>query len=103
MNTEFNIADLEKALTIIKENPMLGKDNSIKGSSVLMTEHLFIAGAKTLAVAIADGMTEDQIVSRIKAYGSASAISTIVPGRGDSAAHMVAEIFKSVELVTAND
>lgn len=69
MNTEFNIADLEKALAFIKANPIVGGDDpehvKDKPVTVAIFERLFIEGAELLAVAIADGLTEDEIKSRM--------------------------------------
>ena len=69
MNTEFNIADLEKALAFIKANPLVGGDNpescENKPVTIAMFERLFIEGAELLAVAVADGLTEDEMMDRM--------------------------------------
>ena len=69
MNTEFNIADLEKALAVIKANPLVGGDDpescENKPVTIALFERLLIEGAELLAVAVADGLTEDEIKDRL--------------------------------------
>ena len=81
MNTEFNIADLEKALAFIKANPLVGGDDpescENKPVTIAIFERLFIEGAELLAVAVADGLTEDEIKYRLASTKLALLLASI--------------------------
>lgn len=110
MNTEFNIADLENALSLIEANPMFHTDNKEladkKGVGVYLYEYLFIAGAKTLACALVDGLDEDGVKERINMFEASVAVAKTI-GRvvsdGEEARMFVSSLFSNAVEAVNND
>lgn len=99
IDTEFNVADVEKAMQLIEANaPFSHIPDELKDAAmpvIFIYRRLFIAGARTLATAVTDGLSDDGVKIRATASEGAASICSIANVKGDDAEDFVRSIFES--------